>query len=51
MVEPQAGRPVLMKPRRGHSSEATDCGQSMADHRAQMQSPSGLPALVADRAL
>lgn len=51
MVEHQAGIPVLMKPLRGKSSDATDFGQIIADHRAPMQITYGLTFLVADRAL
>ena len=35
MVEPQAGMPVLLTPLRGKRSDATDCGQIIADHLAQ----------------
>ena len=51
LVAPHAGIPVLMKPRSGQSRDPHDCGQIMTDHRAQVQSTSGTPCRVADRAL
>jgi transposase len=51
MVEHQAGIPVLMKPLSGNSSDATDFGQIITDHMAQMQITYGLTYLVADSAL
>src|SRR5215510_2361714 len=51
IVEHQAGIPVLMKPLSGNSSDATDFGQIIADHMAQMQITYGLTYLVADSAL
>jgi transposase len=51
MVEHQAGIPVLMKPLSGNSSDATDFGQIIADHMAQLQLTYGLTYLVADSAL
>jgi transposase len=51
IVEHQAGIPVLMKPLSGNSSDATDFGQIIADHMAQLQITYGLTYLVADSAL
>jgi Domain of unknown function (DUF4277) len=51
MIEPHAGRPVLLTPRRGHSSEAHGCGQLVKAHMAQWQTTYGPTDLVADRAL
>jgi transposase len=51
IVEHQAAIPVLMKPLSGHSSDATDFGQLIADPMAQVQIPDGLTYLVADSAL
>jgi transposase len=51
IIEHQAGIPVLMKPLRGNSSDATDFGQLIADHMAQLQITYGLTSLVADSAL
>src|SRR5262245_62121638 len=51
MVEHQAALPVLMKPLSGNSSDATDFGQIIADHMAQLQITYGLTSLVADSAL
>jgi hypothetical protein len=42
---------VRMTPLRGHRSDAAACGQLMAHPMAQWQLPSGLPSLVAARAL
>jgi transposase len=51
IVEHQAAIPVLMKPLSGNSSDATDFGQIIADHMAQLQITYGLTYLVADSAL
>jgi transposase len=51
VVAPQAGMPVLMKPRSGNSSDAHDCGQIITDPMTQLQLTSGTTCLVADSAL
>lgn len=51
MVEHQAGIPVLMKPRSGHSSDAQDFGPIITDPMAQLQLTYGTTFLVADSAL
>jgi transposase len=51
MVEHQAGIPVLRKPLRGNSSEATDFGGIVSAHIGQLQTSYGTIYLVADRAL
>ena len=50
LVEPQAGLPLLLQPRSGHSRAAHACGQGLKEHRAQGQTTSGLPSRVAARA-
>lgn len=51
MVEHQAGIPVLMKPLSGNSSDATDFGQVVRDHLAQLHITYGTTYVVADCAL
>jgi len=51
IVAPQAGIPVLMKPRSGNSSDAHAFGQVITDHIAQLQLTYGMTFLVADSAL
>jgi transposase len=51
MVEHQAGIPILMKPLSGNSSDATDFGQVVRDHLAQMHITYGTTYVVADSAL
>ena len=51
IVEHQAGIPVLMKPLSGHSSDATDFGQTVSQHIKQLQTTYGTTDLVADSAL
>lgn len=51
IVEHQAGIPVLMKPLSGNSSDATDFGQIVSNHVAQLQTTYGTTYLVADSAL
>lgn len=51
MVEHQAGIPVLMKPLSGNTSDATDFGQVVKEHIAQLQTTYGTTYLVADSAL
>jgi transposase len=51
IVEHQAAIPVLMKPLSGNSRDATDFGQIIADHMAQLQITYGLTYLVAASAL
>jgi transposase len=51
MVEHQAGIPVLLKPLSGNSSDATDFGQVVHDHLAQMHITYGTTYVVADSAL
>jgi transposase len=51
IVEHQAGIPVLMKPRSGHSSDATDFGQTVSKPIKPLQTTYGTTSLVADSAL
>jgi transposase len=51
MVAHQAGIPVLMKPLRGHTSDARDFGPSVPAHMRQLQTTDGTTSLVADSAL
>jgi transposase len=51
MGEPQAGIPLLMTPRSGHSRAAQDCGAAVRVHRHQWQTTDGMTSLVADSAL
>lgn len=51
MVEHQAGIPVLMPPRSGHSRDAHEFGQVIQEHSAPLQPTYGLTSLVADSAL
>ena len=51
IVEHRAGIPVLMQPRSGNSSDATDCGEVISVHTDQVQTTYGAPYLVADSAL
>jgi len=51
MVEHQAGIPILMTPRSGHSRDAQDFGEAVRAHRHQLQTTDGMTSLVADRAL
>ncbi len=50
MVEPPAGLPGLLQPRRGKRRETTDLGQMVRDHLPQRPLPSGTPSVVADSA-
>jgi transposase len=50
-VEPQAGLPVLMKPRRGHTSDASAFGHVLPEHMAPLQRTFGLVYRVAESAL
>jgi transposase len=49
-VEQQAGIPRLRPPRSGNRSDAREFGQVIKEPRAPLQTPYGLPALVAERA-
>ena len=51
MVEHQAGMPVLMKPLRGHSSDARGFGPVVQDHIDQLHTTYGTAYFVAARAL
>jgi transposase len=51
IVEHQAGIPVLMKPLRGNSSDAQECGQVIRAHIEQLHTTYGATYLVADSAL
>jgi transposase len=51
LVEHQAGIPILMQPLRGHSSDASEFGPVIKDHRAQLHPTYGATYLVADSAL
>jgi transposase len=51
MVEHHAGIPMLMKPLRGHTSDARDFGQVVTEHMRQLQPTSRTTYLVADSAL
>jgi len=51
LVEPQAGIPLLLKPRSGHPSDARDCGQVVSQHLQPLHLTSGTTYLVADSAL
>jgi transposase len=51
IVEHQAGIPVLMKPLSGNSSDASEFGQVIKDHIAQLHTTYGATYLVADSAL
>ena len=50
MVEPQAGIPLLIKPRSGNTRDARDVGQVVGSHIAPLPTTDGTPSLVADRA-
>ena len=51
MVEHQAGIPLLMKPLSGNTSDASDFGQVVGSHIAQLHTTYGTTYLVADSAL
>jgi hypothetical protein len=51
IVAHQAGRPVLMKPLSGHSSDAQEFGHVIQAHMAQLQTTDGMTSLVAARCL
>jgi transposase len=51
IVAHQAGIPLLMPPRSGHTSEAIDCRPVITAHMAQRHLTSGTADLVADSAL
>jgi transposase len=51
MVEHQAGIPLLMPPRSGHSRDAQACGQGIRASIAQVPTTDGATSLVADSAL
>jgi hypothetical protein len=51
MVEHQAGMPLLMQPRSGHSSDAHEFGQVIRNHLAHLRTTYGSTYLVADSAL
>jgi transposase len=51
IVEPQAGIPVLMKPRSGKSSDPQEFGQVIQAHINQLQTTTSATYLVADSAL
>jgi len=51
VVEPQAGRPVLMQPLRGNSHDGTAFGQVVSDPIAQLHTTATPTYLVADSAL
>ena len=48
MVEHHARIPVLMKPIRGHTSDARDFGQVVTEHMRQLQTTDGTTYLVAN---
>jgi transposase len=51
IVEHQAGIPLLMKPLSGNTSDASDFGQVVSSHIAQLHTAYGTTYLVADSAL
>jgi transposase len=51
IVEHQAGIPLLMKPLSGNTSDASDFGQVVSSHIAQLHTTYGTTYLVADSAL
>jgi transposase len=51
IVEHQAGIPLLMKPLSGNTSDASDFGQVVSSHIAQLHTSYGTTYLVADSAL
>jgi transposase len=51
IVEHQAGIPLLMQPRRGHTRDATDVGDLGTAHLARLHTTYGTSDLVADSAL
>jgi transposase len=51
LVEHQAGIPLLMKPLSGNTSDASDFGQVVTEHLAQLHTTSGTSDLVAESAL
>jgi len=51
MVEHQAGRPVLRKPRRGQRSDGKACGHLVREPRAQWHTTYGTTSVGAERAL
>jgi len=51
IVEHQAGIPVLRQPLSGNSSDATDFGQIVREHIAQLRATYDTTYLVADSAL
>lgn len=51
LVEHQAGIPLLMKPLSGNTSDASDFGQVVTEHIAQLHTTYGTSYLVADSAL
>jgi hypothetical protein len=51
IVEPQAGMPLLMHPRSGHSRAAQDVGEAVRTHVHQWHTTDGMTSLVAARAL
>jgi transposase len=51
IVEQQAGIPLLMKPLSGNTSDASDFGQVVTQHIAQLHTTYGTTYLVADSAL
>jgi hypothetical protein len=51
VVEPPAGIPVLMPPRRGTRHAGTAFGPGSSDHRAPLHTSATPTSLVADSAL
>jgi transposase len=51
IVEHQAGMPVLMPPRSGHSRDVQECGPVIKEYIAPWHTTDGSTYLVADRAL
>ena len=51
MVEPQAGLPLLLPPRRGQTRDTTAFGQVVSQHLQPLHRPSSTTYLVADSAL
>jgi transposase len=51
IVAHQAGLPLLMKPRSGHSRDAQDVGEAVRTHVHPWQTPDGITSLGADSAL
>jgi transposase len=51
IVEHQAGIPILTRPLRGHTNDASDFGQVVTHHRAHLQTAHSLAYPVADSAL